>query len=176
MLKKQTTPHDQGHRAPRRTKKAQILALYRSGLTDLEELAARTQARPSYVGSVLQHAGLLHNYFDLYTSVAYPMNVYSKQFANKLGFKNETAARHSVDVIDRCYRQFSATADRAGQHHALSMALVMFDRARWTGKVYEADMFRQWLIDRLAPEHAVEETQTAVHAEAATTTQEEDIP
>jgi hypothetical protein len=168
MLTQQTTPGDYGHRAPRRTKKAQILALYRSGLTDLEALAARTQARPSYVGSVLQHAGLLPNYFDLYTSVASPMNVYSKQFANQLGFKNEAAARHSVDVIDRCYRQFAAMADRAGQHHALSMALVMFDRARWTGKVHEADVFRQWLIDQLAPEHAVNETQTAPHAEAAT--------
>jgi hypothetical protein len=29
------------------------------------------------------------------------------------------------------------------------MALVMFDRARWTGKGREADIFRQWLLARL---------------------------
>ena len=176
MLKEQTTQCDQRQRAPRQTKKTQIIALYLSGVKDLEELAAITQTRPSYVGSVLQQAGFLHSYFDLYTSVAHPMNVYSKQFANKLGFKNEAAASHSVGIIDRFYRQFSATGDRAGQHHALSMALVMFDRARWTGKVHEADIFRRWLIDHLAPDHAVEETRAAVHAEATADVREEGIP
>jgi hypothetical protein len=156
MLKEQTQQRDRGQRAPRRTKKEQIIALYLSGVSDLEELAEMTRARPSYVGSVLQQAGFLHSYFDLYTSVAHPMNVYSKQYANKLGFKNEAAARHSVGIIDRFYRQFSATGDRAGQHHALSMALVMFDRARWTGKGREADIFRRWLIDHLAPDDTVE--------------------
>jgi hypothetical protein len=29
------------------------------------------------------------------------------------------------------------------------MALTMFDRARWTGKGEEAEIFRQWLIARL---------------------------
>ena len=29
------------------------------------------------------------------------------------------------------------------------MALVMFDRARWTGKGREADIFRNWLLARL---------------------------
>jgi hypothetical protein len=29
------------------------------------------------------------------------------------------------------------------------MALTMFDRARWTGKGREADIFRQWLLARL---------------------------
>ena len=40
------------------------------------------------------------------------------------------------------------------------MALTMFDRARWTGKEREADVFRRWLRDRLdepapAPQTAV---------------------
>lgn len=77
------------------------------------------------------------------------MNVYSKFFANKLGFKDEETARQSVELIDRLYRQFEYAQDRAGQHHALSMALVMFDRARWTGKGREADIFRQWMLARL---------------------------
>jgi len=52
-------------------------------------------------------------------------------------------------VIDQLYRQFEFAQDRAGQHHALSMALTMFDRARWTGKGREADIFRHWLLARL---------------------------
>src|SRR4029434_8903119 len=94
---------------------------------------------------------------DLYTSTAHPMNVYSKLFANRLGFKNEQVARRSVAVIEQLYEQFAMAGDRAGQHHALSMALVMFDRARWTGKVHEADIFLRWLIDHLIFEQTAEE-------------------
>ena len=137
----------------RRTKgvsrKDQIIALYLSGMNEIEDLAIITGARPSYVGSVLQESGLVKGYFDLYTSTAHPMNVYSKFFAGKLGFKDEETARASVELIDRLYRQFEYAQDRAGQHHALSMALVMFDRARWTGKGREADIFRHWLLARL---------------------------
>jgi hypothetical protein len=98
---------------------------------------------------VLQESGLMTGYFDLYTTSAHPMNVYSKFFAKKLGFKDEERAYTSVDIIDRLYRQFELASDRAGQHHALVMALTMFDRARWTGKEREADIFRQWLMARL---------------------------
>jgi hypothetical protein len=131
------------------SRKDQIIALYLSGMNEIEDLAIITGARPSYVGSVLQESGLVKGYFDLYTSTAHPMNVYSKFFANKLGFKDEETARESVELIDRLYRQFEYAQDRAGQHHALSMALVMFDRARWTGKGREADIFRHWLLARL---------------------------
>ena len=143
---------------PRRmTKKQQIMALYVSGITNVEDLATITHARPSYVGTVLQNAGLIRGYFDLYTSTAHPMNVYSRLFAGKLGFKDETTARHSVAVLDQLYEQFAEAGDRAGQHHALSMALIMFDRARWTGKEREADIFRQWLVAHLTPAHTAEE-------------------
>jgi hypothetical protein len=131
------------------SRKDQIIALYLSGMNEIEDLAIITGARPSYVGSVLQESGLAKGYFDLYTSTAHPMNVYSKFFANKLGFKDEETARQSVELIDLLYRQFDYAQDRAGQHHALSMALLMFDRARWTGKGKEADIFRQWLLTQL---------------------------
>ncbi|HYY42829.1 MAG TPA: hypothetical protein VE775_08875, partial [Pyrinomonadaceae bacterium] len=121
-----------GQRSGRVSRKEQIRSLYLSGITEVEDLALITGARPSYVGSVLHEAGEKTSYFDLYTSTAHPMNIYSKFFANKLGFKDEAAARQSVAVIDNLYRQFELAGDRAGQHHALSMALVMFDRARWT--------------------------------------------
>ena len=133
----------------RPTKKDQIISLYLSGMTEIEDLAIITGSRPSYVGSILQESGLMTGYFDLYTSTAHPMNVYSKFFANKLGFKDEETARSSIELIERLYRQFEFAGDRAGQHHTLMMALVMFDRARWTGKAQEAEVFRTWLIDRL---------------------------
>jgi hypothetical protein len=136
-------------RTRRVSKKDQIIALYLTGMNEVEDLAIITGSRPSYVGSVLQESGLISSYFDLYTSTAHPMNVYSKFFANKLGFKDEETAQSSVELINRLYEQFELAGDRAGQHHALGMALIMFDRARWTGKGREADIFRQWLLARL---------------------------
>src|SRR5206468_4049697 len=111
------------------SKKDQILALYLSGVESVADLALITGSRPSYVGSVLQEAGFRPGYFDLYTSTTHPMNIYSKFFAGKLGFKDEAAARASVEAIDKLFHQFGLASDRAGQHHALTMALTMFDRA-----------------------------------------------
>jgi hypothetical protein len=154
---------DEG-RSRRVSKKDQIIALYLSGMNEVEDLAIITGSRPSYVGSVLQESGLISSYFDLYTSTAHPMNVYSKFFANKLGFKDEETARSSVGLINRLYEQFDLAGDRAGQHHALAMALTMFDRARWTGKGREADIFRHWLLARL--NEAQLEDEESIEAEA----------
>ena len=139
----------------RPSKKDQIRSLFMSGMGDVADLALITGSRPSYVSGVLQAEGLHHGYFDLYTSTNQPMNVYSKFFAGQLGFKDEETARRSVDVIDRLHRQFELAGDRAGQHHALLMALTMFDRARWTNKLREADVFRRWLMERLGDLDAV---------------------
>ena len=129
--------------------KDQIIALFLSGVTEVEDLALLTGTRPTYVGSILQDAGLVEDYFDLYTSTAHPMNVYSRFFAGKLGFKDVETARRSVALIDRVYHQFDLAHDRAGQHHALLMALTMFNRARWTGKHDEAEVYRVWLAHQL---------------------------
>jgi hypothetical protein len=153
-------------RARRVSKKDQIISLYTSGIGEVEDLAMITGSRPSYVASVLQESGLMTGYFDLYTTSSHPMNVYSKFFAKKLGFKDEEAARASIDLIDRLYRQFDLARDRAGQHHALMMALTMFDRARWTGKGREADIFRRWLAERLN-EAEISEEETATVEEPA---------
>ena len=147
---KQTGQEEQKpKRSSRPSRKDQILSLYLTGMGEIEDIAMITGARPSYVGSVLQEAGLTSGYFDLYTSTSHPMNVYSKFFAGKLGFKDEETARQSVQLIDRTHRQFELAGDRAGQHHALTMALTMFDRARFTGKGREAELFRDWLAARL---------------------------
>ena len=171
MSRKEAQPSNSAAPRPQRvTKKHQILALYLSGITDLEDLATITGTQSSYVGAVLQQAGLIRGYFDLYTSTAHPMNVYSKLFASKLGYKDEATARDSVAVLERLYQQFALTRDRAGQHHALSMALVMFDRARWTGKMPEADIFRQWLVAHLEQADTDDEDCTTAREEAVSAT------
>jgi hypothetical protein len=131
------------------SKKNQILTLYRAGVTEVNDLAAITQSRPSYVASVLQEARGLTSYFDLYTSTRKPMNVYSKFFAGKIGYRDVATARTSLALIDMLYHQFGHAGDRAGQHHALLIALTLFNRARWSAKLDEADVFRRWLRERL---------------------------
>ncbi|CAN5179799.1 hypothetical protein BH20ACI1_BH20ACI1_03840 [soil metagenome] len=132
------------------TKKDMILSLFNAGTKEIETIAAISGAKPSYVGSVLQKEGLIDNYFDLYTSTAHPMNVYSKHFLGKLGFKNVFTARQSVRNLEQSYNYFANQSDRAGQHHTLEMALTMLDRARWTGKLEEAEVYRRWLVNKLS--------------------------
>src|SRR5215470_4618129 len=94
--------------ARRPPKKEQIVSLYNGGIEELTDIAAMVRARPSYVASVLQDAGLLPTgYYDLYTSTSRPINIYSKFFTGKLGFKDEETARKSVALIDQLYRQFA---------------------------------------------------------------------
>ncbi|MDQ3749746.1 MAG: hypothetical protein M3367_12180 [Acidobacteriota bacterium] len=131
------------------SKKDMILSLYNSGTTEIEAIAAVSGAKPSYVGSVLHQAGLIDNYFDLYTSTNYPMNIYSKHFRGKLGFKDVLTAQRSVRNLEQSYQYFANQQDRAGQHHTLEMALTMLDRARWTGKLEEAEIYRRWLVGKL---------------------------
>ena len=135
---------------PVQSKKDMILSLFDSGTTEVETIAAISGAKPSYVGSVLQKEGLIDNYFDLYTSTNHPMNVYSKHFRGKLGFKDVETARSSVRNLEQSYRYFDRQQDRAGQHHTLEMGLMMLDRARWTGKLEEAEIYRLWLVSKLS--------------------------
>lgn len=146
------------------TRKSQIVALYLSGMHDVEDLSMVTGARPSYIGNVLREAGLEDAYFDLYTSSKHPMNVYSKFFTDKLGFKDAQAAADSVEHIDTMFGQFELGRDRAGQHHTMMMALTMANRAHWTGKHKEATLFRDWLIERLADFN--DESHETVHGDS----------
>ena len=129
-----------------RTKKGQILALYEDeGVTDIAQIVRRVGARPSYVAQVLQQAGYLTGYFDLYTTTAREQNVYTRFFRNVLSFKTVEAARESVEKIDRLYNYFERLGDRAGQHQAMVLALTGKNRARWSGKQEEAQIFSEWL-------------------------------
>lgn len=133
-----------------KTKKETIISLFRSGIKEIETIAELTGAKPSYAASVLLAEGLIDNYFDLYTSTGRPMNVYSKHFLGKLGFKDEETAARSVEFLESAYRRYESRQDRAGQHHALEMALTMLDRARWTGKLAEAENYRRWLVRKIS--------------------------
>lgn len=133
-----------------KSKKDMILSLFNSGVTEIETIAAVSGAKPSYVGSVLHKEGLVDNYFDLYTSTGYPMNVYSKHFQGKLGFRDVETAERGVRTLENGYQYFSRVQDRAGQHHTLELGLTMLDRARWTGKLEEAEVYRRWLVGKLS--------------------------
>lgn len=135
---------------PEKSKKETILQLFKEGTKEIETIAVLANAKPSYVGSVLQKEGLIDNYFDLYTSTGYEMNVYTKYFRGKLGFKDVETAKRSVNTLEQAYRYFSNSQDRAGQHHTLEMSLTMMNRARWTGKPEEAEVYRKWLVGKLS--------------------------
>lgn len=128
-----------------RSKKEQIVALYQSGVTDIAQIVRRIAARPSYVAQVLQKEGLITGYFDLYTTTAREQNIYSRFFRNALAFKNIEAARESVKRIDRLFNYFERLGDRAGQHQAMVLALTGKNRARWSGKQEESEVFSEWL-------------------------------
>src|SRR5262249_256544 len=61
--------------APRPSKKEQILSLFSSGITEVQDIALITHSRPSYVASVLTAEKLPIDYHDLYTTTSQPMNV-----------------------------------------------------------------------------------------------------
>jgi hypothetical protein len=128
-----------------RTKKEQILALYEAGTTDIAQIVRQVAARPSYVAQVLQSAGFLTGYFDLYTTTGREQNVYTRFFRNVLSFKTVNAARESVQKLDRLYNYFERLGDRAGQHQAMVLALTGKNRARWSGKQEESEIFSEWL-------------------------------
>ena len=133
-----------------KSKKDLILSLFKSGTKEIEAIAIVSGAKPSYVGAVLQKAGLIDNYFDLYTSTGFPMNVYTKYFRGKLGFKDVKTANRSIENLERIYQIFKRKKDRAGQHHTLEMGMLMLNRARWTGKVEEAEIYRIWLANKFS--------------------------
>ena len=128
-----------------RSKKERILALYEGGTTDIAEIVRQVSARPSYVAQVLQAAGHLTGYFDLYTTTGLEQNVYTRFFRNVLQFRTVEAAREAVKKIDRLYNYFERLGDRAGQHQAMVLALTGKNRARWSGKHDEAQVFSEWL-------------------------------
>lgn len=129
------------------SKKNRILELHRAGTSDISEIARQVGTRPSYVASVLQGAGLIQGYFDLYTTTGRDQNTYSRFFRNVLSFKTVEAAQQSIEQIARLYKYFERIGDRAGQHHAEVLALTGRNRARFSGKKEESRIFEEWLFN-----------------------------
>lgn len=134
------------------TKKSQILEAWLAGDRDIRALALDLDSTPSYVASVLQSSGFIQGYHDLYTSTRMPLKIYSQDLNEKLSFKDSEAARHSVEKLEEAYHGLGEMKDRAGQHHFLTLALIMFNRARFSGKLSEANLFREWLLKYLMEE------------------------
>jgi hypothetical protein len=138
------------------SKKSRILELFKAGTTDIAELAQRADTKPSYVANVLQTAGLISGYFDLYTTTALDQNLYSRFFRNALNYRTVEVARESVAQIARLYEYFERQGDRAGQHHAEVLALIGRNRARFSGKKEEARLFEDWLFNHWNTDKAEE--------------------
>ena len=126
-----------------------IIEALNNGQRDPWRMAEEPQTQPSYVASILQKNGLISGYYDLYTTPTTPLNIYSGEFRGKMGFKDPKSAKYSVHVLEEVYHKFDESHDRAGQHHCLVTALTMYNRARFSGKVEEAKIFKEWLLGKL---------------------------
>jgi hypothetical protein len=136
-------------RAKSPTKKEQILAAWESGDKDIRLLALDLDSTPSYVASVLQKSGFIEGYNDLYTSSRTALNIYAQDLGESIGFKDLEAAHHGVAKLEEAYHGLGEMKDRAGQHHFMALALIMFNRARFSRKLAEANLYREWLMKHL---------------------------
>jgi hypothetical protein len=134
---------------PKTSKKSQILELWQAGQRDIRHLALDLDTTPSYVASVLQAAHLIEGYHDLYTSSRIPLNIYSEELTERLGYKDLESTRRSVERLEEAYHGLGEMKDRAGQHHFMALALTMYNRARFSGKLEEANLYREWLLKHL---------------------------
>jgi len=132
----------------RLTKKDLALSLHSAGRT-VEEIAKALETHPSYVANVLAAAGKPSEYSDLYVSTA-AQSGYARQFQGILRFKDMEAAIESVQRLDEMYRAYGRAGDRRGQHQAQLLALIGKNRAEGIGKLAEAQVFADWLVDHLA--------------------------
>jgi hypothetical protein len=132
-----------------RTKKCQILQAWESGERDIRLIALELISTPSYVASVLQAQGLIQGYQDLYTSSRNALNIYTQDLEERIGFKDMECARRGVAKLEEAYHGLGEMKDRAGQHHFMALSLMMFNRARYSGKISEANLYRDWLIKHL---------------------------
>lgn len=134
------------------SKKEKIIKLYENNVKNIAQIAALTSAKPSYVAQVLQEKKLIHHYHDLYSHVGEDSNIYSPIFKDVLSFKNKESSKESIKEIDLLYNQFKKDKDPAGQHEAMSVALVGFNRAKFSNKIEEADIFKRWIKEKLDTE------------------------
>ena len=131
----------------RMTKKELAVGMYEKGLR-VESIAELLGSDPSYVANSLIDRGHTPSYVDLYTSVG-PQNRYAQMLSGVLRFKDVTAARMSVARLTELYDEFDRLRDRRGMHQCEVLALTGKNRAEGIGKWREAQIFADWLAERL---------------------------
>jgi hypothetical protein len=131
------------------TKKKVAAQMYEKGM-NVATIAELLKSEPSYIANVLIEQGYIPNYMDLYTSTG-PQNEHATLLAGVLRFRDLEAARSSVVKLDQLFSQFVAKKDRRGMHQCQVLALVGKNRAEGIGKVAEAKLFSDWLVQRLLP-------------------------
>ena len=136
------------------TKKDKSLALFEEGVHDVNLIAEKVGANPTYVAHSLINAGKSVDYSDLYTP-SRPRNRYGEDYNGVLRFKDPEAARESVRKIDERYRFYRELGDRQGQYHARFLALIGYDRAMGLGKTREARIFAEWMKETLDTELSI---------------------
>jgi hypothetical protein len=143
--------HKSKGEAEKMTKKEQSLSLFDEGVRDVEAIAERIGANPTYIANTLIGSGRSIDYSDLYTS-SRPRNRYGDDFNGILRFKDMDATRECVRQLNVRYQFYRETGDRQGQYQARSIALMGYERAMGLGKVREAQLFADWLTQTLQHE------------------------
>lgn len=129
----------------RKSKKLEAIALFDTGVTNVERIAERLRTSPSYVANTLAAAGRTVGYRDLYTTTGAELSTVADRFRGVLRFRDVEAARASVARLDDLYEHFRAERDRRGMFHAEFLALTGIHRAHGCGKHEEAEVFARWL-------------------------------
>ena len=131
----------------RLTKKQLSVSMYDRGMNGVA-IARLLRCEPSYVANSLIDQGRLPAYVDLYTSTG-PQNEDAKELEGVLKFTDAASARASVAKIDALWQRFSSERNRRGMHQCEVVVLIGRNRAIGIGKQVEAQIFADWLVERL---------------------------
>lgn len=131
----------------RLTKKQLSVSMYDRGM-NVVAIAKLLRCEPSYVANSLIEQGRLPAYVDLYTSTG-PQNEDAKELEGVLKFTDAASARSSVAKIDAIWQRFSSERNRRGMHQCEVVVLIGRNRAAGIGKHTEAQIFADWLMERL---------------------------
>jgi hypothetical protein len=133
----------------RLTKKQLSVSMYDRGM-NVVAIARLLRCEPSYVANALIEQGRIPAYVDLYTSTG-PQNEDAKELEGVLKFTDAASARASVARIEALWQRFSTERNRRGMHQCEVVVLIGRNRAIGIGKQTEAQIFADWLIERLRP-------------------------
>jgi hypothetical protein len=129
------------------TKKQLALEMSAQGV-GVQTIAQVLRTDPAYVANSLIGAGTIPAYTDLYTSTG-TQNPYAAALAGVLRFRDIEATRECLLRMEEMYQRYAQARDRRGMHQVHVLALTGYNRAMGIGKLEQARLFRQWLINHL---------------------------